>query len=658
MLSVTVSGKKGNKGEKSSCHSSHTDSILPFMRRGLLLFATSMFLCILGINIYISTAVQKEVQAAEGQAVLPETNGLGNQALWISGEWNFYPREFLSVHEFSSSTPAALDITKGWNDAELGQDSMGQSGWGTYHLHISLPRTGRFSLMIPWVNTAYQLYIDDTLVASVGRIGEDPQNHTPAYRPLSVDFTAHRIPVDIVFHISNFDHFQGGLVNPILIGEEKQIASLFTLKNAASTFIFGGMVTAALMMLMLFSPAYREKRLLYIAGLAFLLALRSSLGSSMLIYRVFPAFPWELGIRIEYITLPLAAFCYIGFFRNTYIREFSGRMIRFLQWGAAVCAVLITVLPVSFFGYMLLIIFSLIILVVLYWIFTVLYHRIWQKDYPELIITGAAVFSIGVFLDLLNYTGIIPHYFPLEFSSISLLAFIFLLIFIYTGQFLRTLAYSRELTSDLEVKVEQRTNELKEANERLYQMAVKDDLTDLWNRTELDRRSQEESYRHNRYAGDASLWFSVLYIDLDNFKYFNDTYTHEAGDLILKHFARLMNSCSRKTDSVFRIGGDEFLMFLPKTDEQGAANIAGRIIGEVVQSSAQIETILSHHLGTQIAVPASQQLTCSVGIACHKGENLSIERLIQYADTALLQAKLAGKNQFHLYRQADLKEET
>jgi diguanylate cyclase (GGDEF)-like protein len=161
-------------------------------------------------------------------------------------------------------------------------------------------------------------------------------------------------------------------------------------------------------------------------------------------------------------------------------------------------------------------------------------------------------------------------------------------------------------------------------NQKLENSSRLDHLTQVSNRLELDHRLLAEFALCQRYGGT----FSVLMIDLDNFKDINDTYGHIAGDDTLVQFTKLASSSIRITDSFGRWGGDEFLLILPKTKGPEGVLIANKLRSRVSQSD-EFKTYL---------------LTISIGIAELK-ESDTIESLLSRTDKALYKAKDAGKDQ-------------
>lgn len=165
-------------------------------------------------------------------------------------------------------------------------------------------------------------------------------------------------------------------------------------------------------------------------------------------------------------------------------------------------------------------------------------------------------------------------------------------------------------------------------NSRLFakteEMARIDGTTQLFNRRHFDERMREEIDRHSRY-GDT---LSLLLIDLDNFKKYNDTFGHLAGDRMLIQAAGLVKAATRSSDLAFRYGGDEFAVMLPNSSTVDAFNVAERM-----RENFALETS-----GRQV------NITISVGVASWPGDGGTVDEVCHAADMALYYAKRTGQN--------------
>jgi diguanylate cyclase (GGDEF)-like protein len=178
----------------------------------------------------------------------------------------------------------------------------------------------------------------------------------------------------------------------------------------------------------------------------------------------------------------------------------------------------------------------------------------------------------------------------------------------------------------------QRSQELEEVNRELAYRAFHDALTGLPNRLMLRDRLGQAIARAQR-NGTA---LAVLFIDLDRFKVINDTLGHRIGDVVLHAVAARISGQVRKTDTVAREGGDEFLVLL---EEVGSAQSAARVAAKLLHSLDQPHQI------------EGQTLHCSgsIGVAMYPQDGNSAEELIKYADAAMFDSKGDGRNQVHFF---------
>jgi two-component system cell cycle response regulator len=158
-------------------------------------------------------------------------------------------------------------------------------------------------------------------------------------------------------------------------------------------------------------------------------------------------------------------------------------------------------------------------------------------------------------------------------------------------------------------------------------LSLTDGLTGLWNRRQLELRMTQEQERAARF-GER---FSVVLIDLDDFKAINDTHGHPVGDAVLVEAARRLDAHTREVDVVARYGGEEFALLLPQTELDGAVLVAEKIRAELGDVPVMTEAGPLH-------------VTMSAGVACHPHHGTG-SALLAAADAALYAAKSGGKNQ-------------
>ena len=169
------------------------------------------------------------------------------------------------------------------------------------------------------------------------------------------------------------------------------------------------------------------------------------------------------------------------------------------------------------------------------------------------------------------------------------------------------------------------------AEEIIREMAITDELTRLRNRRFLLTRLREELDRANRYRHPLS----CIFFDADHFKRINDAYGHEAGDAVLKAISATSQEQCRQTDILGRYGGEEFLMILPETDLAQASALAERLRQAIENQTSLVD---QHQI----------RVTATFGVACYSPETTAtqpdLSDFIKQADTAMLEAKKAGRN--------------
>jgi diguanylate cyclase (GGDEF)-like protein len=189
----------------------------------------------------------------------------------------------------------------------------------------------------------------------------------------------------------------------------------------------------------------------------------------------------------------------------------------------------------------------------------------------------------------------------------------------------------------IEKAVQARTTQLKEVNERLKALALEDSLLGIGNRRAMEVDLQ--------YTHDAALRYGSAYslamFDVDSFKKYNDTYGHAAGDNVLRAISDSMRTGIRKSDRLYRYGGEEILLVLPMAEEGDAAQVCSRLIESL--HDLAIEHDASHH----------DVITMSCGVATVKDPSLFTKGwngVVKMADKALYEAKAAGKNTLVVYQ--------
>jgi diguanylate cyclase (GGDEF)-like protein len=170
--------------------------------------------------------------------------------------------------------------------------------------------------------------------------------------------------------------------------------------------------------------------------------------------------------------------------------------------------------------------------------------------------------------------------------------------------------------------------------ELLRNQSIRDPLTGLYNRRYLEESLNRETHRANRTGRTVSL----VMLDLDHFKHFNDTFGHQVGDILLKEVAGVIKGRVRAGDLACRYGGEEFSLIVAEVDTEGTHKCV-----ESIRES--IKHLSLHHRGQTLGT-----ITVSAGIATYPAHAENSEDLIRAADDALYQAKKAGRDRIVIYQ--------
>ncbi len=161
----------------------------------------------------------------------------------------------------------------------------------------------------------------------------------------------------------------------------------------------------------------------------------------------------------------------------------------------------------------------------------------------------------------------------------------------------------------------------------MEQLAITDGLTKLYNSRQFFHQIKQEIKRYDRYSRSLSL----LILDIDYFKAYNDTWGHLEGDKVLMHIGRIISSCMRSMDTAYRYGGEEFSILLPETGLKKACVVGARIKDNIASEIFRPEK------------DKTQSVTVSIG-ACELVEGEDFTSFIKRTDKAMYKSKETGRN--------------
>lgn len=580
--------------------------------------------------------IQDEMIAVNGEMDLTNSPLSEDELVLLNGEWTFYWEQFLTESQIEEinelKTPQLILVPSDWTSL-----THERNGYATYSLTLEIPENRLGNVMgiyIPHQYSSYSLMVDGVKVASNGFVGTTRESSEAAFKKEVAFFTPKDTEVHVIMHIANFEHPIGGANNPIYFGAADAITTYYTELVASTLFVVGGILIMGIYQLGIFAFRRQERAFLYFGLLSILVALRALFVEPLFIAVLFPNISWIWQHRLEFLIMYGGYLLYLFFLRYLYPNEMKKWVIQ----SSVILTVILTLLtivtnPVLYrnaFDY-----FLIVAAITMIYTLYVLILAVKRKRRTAILNLTASIFF---FITILNDVFLSLDW--IQGSNIATYGF-FIYILVQSLNLSRNYAHkfqeSETLTNELihlnhtlDEKIEQRTLELSKTNARLKELTLLDGLTGVNNRRFFDEKMKVLS----RAAIKDGSPLTLLLIDLDEFKKYNDSYGHVKGDELIKKAAYMFKEIVGTDGYVSRYGGEEFGIILPNTPEEIGKEMAERICNEM--RNAEVE----HKTSSTLPIA-----TISIGGTCSSAHDfIQPNDWIEQADKALYVSKMSGKN--------------
>lgn len=498
-------------------------------------FILGILICFLFIFSCAETKGKERPKAENGTLDLSSWDFTKDGTVELNGDWRYYWKELIPPQNFQDdlvSDPSGfIPIPSVWNGHILNGEPLPAIGYITYHLRLYLPETTPdLAIRIDdGQGSAYSLYWNGKLVAYNGNPGSSPEEEHPEYLA-QTSSVPHAKQVDLVMHISNHYHRNGGFQMPILLGDSSKIFAARDRNRMTSAFLAGALLIMGLYHMGLFLFRKKEMEILWFSLTCLVITSRVLFSGERFIGEVLRNAPWNIMVRIEYLSFYLGVPFMALFIRTLYPAQF-GRTTMIIIFTLSVPPCLsIVVLPPALFSYTLPYYQALIVFGGIYAMIMLTIAIFKGLHGAKLMLLGLGIFYASVLNDFIFY---LFHIGPGYLTPAGL----FLLTFVDAALLGRRIATafntSEELSVNLEKKVVERTKELAEERDR----------TDLLLLNILPKPVAEELKSKGSVTPVYYESASILFTDFVGF-------TKIAEDMLPKDLVEDLHNCFSEFDSV------------------------------------------------------------------------------------------------------------
>lgn len=341
----------------------------------------------------------------------------------LDGEWQFYWQELLEPDEGTEQPPALVNIPHLWNE----DPNYQAKGFGTYKLTILLPEQyPELSLSIPDMYTAYAMYINGKLMAQNGVVGTTENTTVARWYPQTISLKELGQPpvLDILIQVSNFKHYKGGIRIPITLGTTKELTTHREQELGYNFILSGALIMGGLFFLGLFFFSQIEKSILYFALFCLVYSYRIIGTELYAINLIFPELPWEIAVRLEYLTLYLSAALFGQFLKNLYTHEVNNYIMNGIGIIFLMFSVSAIIMPIYYFTSLINLFFGLVGFYIIYAILIIIRAKLNKRVGSLYTLISLVVLFVIFGWDLLEYFVMVEENLAISFIGYTLFFFL------------------------------------------------------------------------------------------------------------------------------------------------------------------------------------------------------------------------------------------
>lgn len=574
----------------------------------------------------LANAQQKKIPEIEIQNQFEHASDKGFSKKWLYFEGIKSPNEIISNAKNGKiiKSPIKEDLVKSSSEV-------------TFAFYLKIPRENvgkMLEIHIPNSYSTSKIFIDEKPIISVEENKRMYYKHQLKLSPDIIFFRPDKTKILVTVQISNYSTSKMEVLQPLYIG-----VAAHEVNSWNSEFFWNCLLVGCNLMIGLFFISiglYRSygRDILIFGFFCIAVVVRAFFGVPYIYTIIMPNYSWEIALKMEYLFTCIATFFFIWLIYTVSESLFNKKILKFTNFLLLVLTVTIIFTDSKIYQPVFFTLYMWAVPTLVYVVY-ILNKSVRLKNKLAISHAVGIVFVfVAVLLDYISGLGII-HAPPLTFVGTTLYV---LVQMVFLSKKFSYEVSSRiklnmeliELNHSLDKKIDIRTNELQQANELLQKLAIRDGLTDIYNRHYFNEFMTKEF----KLAQENHTPLALCIIDVDDFKKYNDFYGHIAGDELLKILARKMDDVIPIGSMLARYGGEEFAVVMPNTPNEVAIKLAQNL-QKIIVAEKMI------HKACDKGV-----ITVSIGVATLQCSTVytTVNDFIDAADQNLYKGKKAGKN--------------
>lgn len=469
----------------------------------------------------------------------------------LDGQWELYWGRLLTPGDFSNNPNLkANQFIQIPGSLVSSTNKLSRQGYGTIRLKIKLnnniPNEIQYGIRTEYILSASKIWINGSLVSSVGVVGKSPSSSIESYERQLMFFGSKTKDVEILIQMSNFNNITGK-IKSIHFGTSQQIKRDYIKNAAIDASIIGCLIIMGIYHLILYFKRRKYKAPLYFGIFCLIIAFRNFLVSQRLIFEFFPNISFGIFNKLAYLTLYLPMPFILMFFKELFSKEISTKAVKFIAIISMAISIVTIIFNVELYDRFLIYYEASMLIVLTYLLIVFVKAAINKNQSAFIILFGFSVFLLTAIHDMFVQAGLI---YSTSMAPAGLLFFVLLQSYMLAAEF-----------SEAYVNIEK----LVEENKAMFI----DELSGILNRKGFYEYGRK-LYEAAQITGGK---FLIFYGDLNKFKNVNDSYGHMEGDLAIKETGKIIKESFGKDDIVARMSGDEFVIIAVNKSLEDAKDI-------------------------------------------------------------------------------------